>query len=376
MTRRVFLHIGLPKTGTTYLQDAIWANKAALADRGVLVPGRHRRRHLLASLDLREDGGLAKRSGDVRAPWQDLADEVNAAADNALISHEFFAAASSPQICRAVAAFPEADLHIIVTARAMLNLGISRWQEWVKNGGGEDIDSYPLSDTYDPADEWGWASFDLADILDRWGSVVPRDRIHVIPMATGRAAAADLWSRFLSVMDVDPAGLPAPEAAVNQSLGVVEIELLRRVTVELTGFTSAADRGTWIRGYLGEGGVLPSLGERFRPGEPMMNELLRRGRRAQEMLATGDFDIVGDPLLLEPTAVDHLRHPQEVADSEILAAAVATIATLTRNVRELTRARDRLAKRANAEPDDRATVRPRLRRLGYRAPAGRRRTSS
>ena len=36
MTREVLLHIGLPKTGTTFLQEALWANKTALRDRGVL----------------------------------------------------------------------------------------------------------------------------------------------------------------------------------------------------------------------------------------------------------------------------------------------------------------------------------------------------
>jgi hypothetical protein len=33
---RVFLHIGAPKTGTTYLQDVLWSNKAELSRRGVL----------------------------------------------------------------------------------------------------------------------------------------------------------------------------------------------------------------------------------------------------------------------------------------------------------------------------------------------------
>ena len=31
MAARVFLHIGLPKTGTTYLQSVLWGSKAALA---------------------------------------------------------------------------------------------------------------------------------------------------------------------------------------------------------------------------------------------------------------------------------------------------------------------------------------------------------
>ena len=143
MTARVFLHVGLPKTGTTYLQDCLWGNKQELAERGVLLPGRHRRRHLLASLDLRDDPKLARRAGDVEAPWQDLVDEASDWDGDVVISHEFFASAAPEHVQRAVDSFPDAEFHVIVTARAMVGLGVSRWQEWVKNGGQLGIDSYP-----------------------------------------------------------------------------------------------------------------------------------------------------------------------------------------------------------------------------------------
>ena len=37
----IYLHIGAPKTGTTYLQDMLWANKDVLERAGVLVPGHY-----------------------------------------------------------------------------------------------------------------------------------------------------------------------------------------------------------------------------------------------------------------------------------------------------------------------------------------------
>ena len=49
MARRVYLHIGLPKTGTTYLQTLMWNNREVLAGQGVLLPGDSRRQHLWAS---------------------------------------------------------------------------------------------------------------------------------------------------------------------------------------------------------------------------------------------------------------------------------------------------------------------------------------
>ena len=38
--RRILLHIGAPKTGTTYLQDRLDLNSRELARHGVHVPGR------------------------------------------------------------------------------------------------------------------------------------------------------------------------------------------------------------------------------------------------------------------------------------------------------------------------------------------------
>src|SRR5205085_1404407 len=200
VTERVFLHIGLPKTGTTYLQRTLWENKEALTEAGLLLPGRHRRRHLLASLDVREDSKLESRAGDVRAPWADLVAEVLEWHGDALISHEFFGPASPDQIRRAVSSFSGAETHVIITAREMVGLAISRWQEYVRNGGRRSIDTYPPDRPYDPAHAWGWASFDLADVLDRWGSVIAHDRIHVLPMVPGGADPSELLTRFLGVM--------------------------------------------------------------------------------------------------------------------------------------------------------------------------------
>jgi hypothetical protein len=367
VTRQVYLHVGLLKTGTTFIQDALWDNKAALGERGVLVPGRHRRRHLLASLDVRDDPKLARRPGDVTAPWQDLVDEGSSwAGDVVVISHEFFAAASEAQVRRVVESLGEDEVHVILTVRALTDLGPSLWQEWVKNGGQLDIDSYPRSDDYDPADEWGWGAFDLADILDRWGSAIPQERIHVLPMVTG-ARPEELWERFLSVLGVAANGLPAPEQPSNRSLGLVEVELLRRVNARLEGFTSAGDRGHWIRGYLGHGDVIPRSEERFRPGDGVVATLAERSARAVEMLRSGRYDVRGElESLVGGPPTPGLRHPGEVTDAELLDAAAQTIANMLRDVRSLTRERNELrddAERRGIQAPGRVSVSGFWRRL-------------
>ena len=52
VTQRVYLHVGAPKSGTTYIQGVLEHNRARLADAGVLVVGRAAPRP-----DPRGDGG-------------------------------------------------------------------------------------------------------------------------------------------------------------------------------------------------------------------------------------------------------------------------------------------------------------------------------
>jgi hypothetical protein len=354
VTERVFLHIGLPKTGTTYLQKALWRNKSVLGEAGLLLPGRHQRRHLLASLDILGDPSLANRPGDVSSPWADLVAESLEWPGDVLITHEFFGSASSQQVGRAVDSFPDAQVHAVVTARAMVDLGISRWQEWVRNGGRRPIDDYPPRRRYDPADEWGWGSFDLGEVLERWGAVLPHEHIHVLPM-TPDADPTELLRRLLALVGHADLAVEMPEQRVNTSLGIVETELLRRVNPLLTGFKSAADRGNWIRGYLASPQIMATSGERFRPGPETLAELTRRGDRSVELLRTGGYDVVGDLDLLAPSDVGDRRHPSEVTDAEQLESAVRVIAELMRQVRSLTRERNALLKGRDG-PDTRVSV--------------------
>ncbi len=45
MAATVFLHIGLPKTATTYLQTILWGNREVLEQQGIRLPGPERRFH-------------------------------------------------------------------------------------------------------------------------------------------------------------------------------------------------------------------------------------------------------------------------------------------------------------------------------------------
>ena len=52
MSPRVFLHVGSPKTGTTFLQNVLWAQRDLAAQQGVSLPMNRFLDHYFAALDL------------------------------------------------------------------------------------------------------------------------------------------------------------------------------------------------------------------------------------------------------------------------------------------------------------------------------------
>ncbi len=338
MAHRVFFHVGLPKTGTTYLQTLMWDNRDELRRQGVLLPGESNRQHLWASGVVREDPNLDRRGPEAKHAWARLVEEINAWDGTAVVSHEFFASASAEQAARAAAALAGAEVHVVVTARETLSLVTARWQEFVKNGSTVPIDGYPVRDEISGDDDWDWGTLDLADVLRRWGAGLPPERVHVLTLPKPDEPRDTLWLRFATLLGLDPASVDASRSAQNESLGVVEVELLRRVNADLTGFGSAADRGNWIRGYLAQGKLVPRGGERFWPSPERVAALRERGERIADEVASAGYDVIGDPADLRPPVdLPERRHPDSVTDAEHVAAATSVIADMMSDVRRLTR---------------------------------------
>ena len=376
MSRRVFLHVGLPKTGTTYLQSVLWQNRSALREQGVLYPGTGPRQHMWASLVVREHPGLAKRSEGVVAAWDDLVEEVSEWPGTSLISHEFFGTATTEQAGAAVSAFGDAEVHLILTARDILTVTTSYWQEYVKHGFHTvELDDFPRET--EPWDEWGPGTLDIRSILERWAPHVSPERVHVLVLPPPEAPRTALLEEFAAIVGIDVADLFTGSARANSSLGIVEVELLRRISGDLDGFSSALDRGVWIRSYLAQGKLVPRRGEPFLPSDDRVEELRRSADEAVDFLRGSGFSIHGDlEQLLVPAELPAARHPQSVTDSELLEAATSTINLLLGDLRTF-RQENTAHRRAAVEPEPsvglvrgRVRLRERARRLLSRGRLG------
>lgn len=341
MARRVFVHIGLPKTGTTYLQQILWGARSSLRGDGLLLPGAGHREHLWAALDLQKRPRLAQRHPDAPGAWGRLVAEAARWDQDVLITHEFICGATRAQAAAAVAGFGDAEVHVIVTARDTLGMLTAGWQESVKNGGRKTIEQIAAHTTRGAGSEFGWRSWDLGKVLKRWGGHVPPERLHILPMPDRTTASPDAhWRNFAGVLGVDPDRHPAPASAVNARIGHEQIELLRRVNERLEGFDTSLDRGEWIRGYLAEGRLAQQRGGRIVAPPELVDSCRRRASRAVQMIADGGYDVRGDveALLVPESALDEAdaaRH--DVPDSALIDVAAALVAVMLRDVRDLSK---------------------------------------
>jgi hypothetical protein len=252
MDQRVFLHVGVPKSGTTFLQTSLATNRKRLKEAGVLYPGGHERM-FLAAVDVR---GTSKAWGRDRAEvdgaWDALCRKAREHGGSTVISHELLAGASERQITAAMTMLKGVEVHVVVTARNPALQAVAEWQEGIKHGRRltfhEFRDRVLDSDSQTDYARRFRAGQDLPDVLCRWGASVPADRVHVVTCPPPDTDPASLWNRFTDVVGVDPWDFPpADRSSANSSLGVSAIDVLRRVNVALDKRLVQPDYGLVVK---------------------------------------------------------------------------------------------------------------------------------
>src|SRR5450755_148680 len=337
LAAQVFLHIGEPKTGTTFLQQVLWRNRSELAARGVVLPGHHPQDHYRASQDLRD---IPKLADDPAAAWtgewEILARQAQQAPRVAVISHELFSAADAEQADRAVRSLLPAEVHVVVTVRDIATLLPAEWQETVKHRnarGWEDwLEDVIDRESVDPDRRqfWFWRVHDTLAILDIWSHLLPPERIHVI-VTPPRGSANDLlWQRFAALVGIDPDSVDLSRARPNSSLGLAEIEFLRQLNQALPD-----EVPDWF--YMWN--VKETLAHRALAARPRGERLvLPAGREAwaraaADSLAVGlsdsKYDVIGDLGDLVPRPVtEPPASPADQPAAAVLGAAVDAAAAL------------------------------------------------
>jgi hypothetical protein len=350
MTERVYLHVGAPKSGTTYLQRVLDANREALGAAGVLLVGERHLDRIHAAMAVRDDPRLEDLPASARAAWTRLVGQIaDWRGPAAVLSYELFAVASAEQAARALADLDGYDVHVVITARDLGRAVVSAWQERLKFGLTAPLEEWRPKPESEPGSEWGWRTLDPAGVAERWGATLSADHVHVVTAPRPGAGPRELWDRFAEACSLDSAPLDsvplgsAPPGGVrldpviprvNESMGLVQAELLRRTNVRLRREISGSrSRSVWIRDLLAQEVLAPLGHERIGVPEDQVAEASEVFERARRRIQDAGYAVHGDLADLEPLASDD-RLPAEVTDAELTEAATACICALVVTMRD------------------------------------------
>ena len=338
---RTFLHVGAPKSGTTYLQQLMRVNARQLARGGVHYPVEPAWSRIAldpsfrAALDLTGQrwGGP---SGHARGAWARLARDVRAQQGTSIVSHEILAAADGAAVARARRDLAGQELHVIVTLRDLSRALPAAWQESIKQGRVWSYRRFLNRARHDNV--WFLHAMDPIRILGTWGAVVPPDRIHVVITPPTRDDQSLLWTRFAGVLGIDPA-VATTRVDTNPSLGIHEVQLLRRLNRELGGRAHRDHR----EHHIVDAVLTPGL----RAGADDRTARLRLPPRCHgwvsdlsaewiSWLEGSGYDIVGDLAELRPEPTDPADwvDPDKSIDDTVATMAAEGLAAVIRDAAE------------------------------------------
>ncbi len=344
---RVYLHIGAPKTGTTYLQAVLFRNRHRLRAAGVLYPGDTADAHFRATLDLR---GLTFGGYDdpaTEGAWRHLVDQVREhRGEAAVVSHELLAGSTPEALDTLLTDLAGAEVHVVYTARDLGRQVPAVWQEMVKNRQTLAYDRYLQQVTGQRRGRGAkvfWRQQDATDVLARWNARVPAERIHVVTVPPAGESSALLWARFGSVLGVDPGAYETEVPRANASLGLAEAELVRRVNGALDDRLDWPDFAALVKAGLAERVLAARTGSvRARVPDDMRAWFEQEAAEMVADMAQRGYAVVGDLADLTPRFGDAGASDSPDPEEVIEAAAHALAELLVEQARRRGQRRGRL----------------------------------
>jgi hypothetical protein len=259
MASRLILHIGLQKSGTTYLQELIASGAGELATAGIVYPvspvGKRRRRtenHEWASYGLlgpEYPWVSEQRAAAEQGAWKALERQVARTKGTVLLSAEALSVIRPPAIRTLLERLGVDDVEVVVTARSLSRSLPSLWQQHVRNGRRLGFERYldmlgeqrrlPVARIEEDGDLHLWRAFAIGRLARRWAREVGESRVRVVT-SPGRPPQL-LWTRFAEAIGVPGFTFTADGAAAKP----VHTGLTASEAVVLTSLNSALATAGW-----------------------------------------------------------------------------------------------------------------------------------
>ncbi|WP_203337801.1 hypothetical protein [Nocardioides limicola] len=336
MSRVVHLHIGAPKTGTTYLQDRLTRNAESLAAHGIHFPTRRFADndlfHFRAALDLLgQDWGGAP--GHAKGAWPSMVRRVQRCSGTVILSHEILAPAAPDRIVKAMNDLARSEIHVVYSARDLARQLPAAWQESVKQGRAWSFKRFLGAVQRQQA--WFQRAFDLPTVLNQWGANLPPEQVHVVTVPkAGDVRPDELWHRFCTVFGIDPAWAPLDSERTNRSLGVAETQLIRLLNRRMDRRTRReAPYDELIREMLAHDELVPSRSAPVVVPPSMYDWIEEQTELWIDWITGSGVHVVGSVEDLRVTRPDpdaEWTDPDQVRKRQVLRAAMDALEAMTR----------------------------------------------
>ena len=238
MTKRIVIHAGFFKTGTTALQSSLAANREKLLQNGVLYPaltsgdasrstGQHRAAWALKGRHWGWEGEGGKKTPI--SVWKNLAKQMNAFDGTSLFSSEFLAELLVEDVERMKKRIKSEKVEVVFTLRPLVKMLPSQYQQSVKYGMRLDYEAW-LKRVLNGDDSMVqhktfWERHDHPGVIQRWVDVFGAENVTLVVVDETQPNL--IYETFNSILQL-PVGLlgPVEEKGLNRSLTWEEICLL------------------------------------------------------------------------------------------------------------------------------------------------------
>lgn len=335
--QRLFLHLGPPKTGTTFVQSLLERNEPSFRNQGIVVVGTQAEHHEVANEVMVR---MSPRAVEVpRGALNRMRRRVTGSAGDVVISCERYSMLRATHARRLRDAFAGCEIHVVFTLRDPAAVLPSIWQEGIKNGSSTSWSAFCSQVT--EREGFMMAQIRARRPLNAWSQVLRKERIHIVTVPGPSAPRTLLLERLCEVIGADHRKLVTREATrPNRSMDLVGAELIRRLNASERCRLSPHVQRSEIKSFL-VGQVLADRPPLVKPA--LTADAFRAARAEAERLVTqvrrGGYPIVGDLADLTsvkpPSPEDHLGH---VEAASLVEPAVESIVALS--VRSYERAQE------------------------------------
>lgn len=233
--KRLIIHPGFHKSGTTALQQSLHVNRKRLSNLGLTYPfPRHKAHHRLAWSLSGKVWGWKNRGGSGESPrlWTKSVKSINRSHnENLIISSEFFSELDLENITRIKNEIKNHDIEILFTLRPLAKLLSSSYQQYLKYGLKADYEEWLHSVLDAPGESklspTFWRRHFHGQVISRWSEVFGPSKVTVL--IVDESQTEFLFTEANKYLNLPEKTLQAQESGLNRSMTTEEIALILEI---------------------------------------------------------------------------------------------------------------------------------------------------